>query len=189
MAGQAVAVILLLRGSGAGRLRAMRMAGMVVAAVVMAGVIVIMLVSMIRAAGVAVLVLAVIMGMVVMAMRLSAVVMVVAAAAGILLGRGALGGRAGQSRRGIAETVDALLDRFRRGRAGIERERQRLRHHRELDVADAGQAFDGSANLRRAARAIHAADLPGQGLRGGFGAGGHDVSPSLFRYGTSLYKL
>ena len=147
---------------------------------------VIVIMRLARAAGVAKLMLAMVM-VVKMLMPVAAVVMA-AAAIGMLRCR-TLSGRGRQSGGAVAEAVDALLDRFRRGRAGIERERQRFRHHGEFDVADAGQALDRAPNLRRAARAIHAADLPGQGLGCGFGAGGHDVSPSLFRYGTLLYKL
>ena len=90
---------------------------------------------------------------------------------------------------GVAETVDALLHGGGAGLRLVEHERQRLRHYGKPDVADTRQALHRAANLRRAARAIHAADLPGEGLGAGFGAGRHGMSPSAIATGHCFYKL
>ena len=178
MARQAVAVIGL---SAFGRLVALPVRGVVMPGMIMSGMVVAVAGIICRAAGIAVLLRAVIV-----AGNVTSVVM--PAAAGLRVGR-RVPGVCRQGGSGVAKAVDALLH----GRGArlrlVEHERQRLGHHGKPDLVDARQALHRAANLRRAARAIHAADLPGEGLEAGFGAGRHGMSPSALATGHCFYKL
>jgi hypothetical protein len=143
-------------------------AGVMVMVIVMVGVRMVgMVVGVVMGMRGARLILAVSMAV---PMRLGvAVTMVVTAAAGLgRLGRGDRRDRAcpAEQRRAEAELADALLDLLAAGRLAGEGEGQPLARYRDRDVADAGQVLEGLAQCRRATAAIHALDLPGQGLAG-----------------------
>lgn len=147
-------------------------------AVVAAGVLVVMSVGGLAATRMVMAVL--------MPMRFALATMA-AAAARLRLGRD----RARRMRRPrrVAEAGDALLDRVAPGAALVEGERQRLRHHRQAHIGDAGQALDRAADLGRAAGAIHAADRPGQRFGSGLGGRGHASSPLDGVAGPPTYNL